>query len=82
MTTTETYLHAPDPRVYPWTCGELQNPITRADVKVEPPFEVTSGDQWASVCQKFNAYCEAAWEGPVRLDPQVIPADWLRHVHA
>lgn len=66
---------------YPWTLAALQNPVTRFEVRVEPPIEVRSGEEWDSICSKFCAYCQAAWEGPVRLSPEVIDAGWLQYVH-
>jgi hypothetical protein len=47
-------------------------------VTVQPPFEIHSPQDWDTIHAKFAAYCQAAWHGPVLLDPKVIGADWLR----
>ena len=73
------------PQEFPFTVTALQNPVTRFDVQVVPPVEVTSAEQWGCISAKFTAYCKAAWVegpniggfGPVRLSPESIGADWL-----
>lgn len=66
---------------YPLTISTLNNPITRFDVRVEPPIEVRSEAELYGVQGKFMSYCKVAWDGEpdqVRCNPAMIPSDWLR----
>lgn len=56
----------------------MQNPITRSDVRIEPPFICSDPDRYALFEQHFWKWCEALWEIN-RIDPDVLISDrdWL-----
>jgi hypothetical protein len=56
----------------------VDNPVTRFPLRVEPPLLIASASEYAEVMGRVAAYCQLAWQGPVRCNPRVIPADWLR----
>ena len=69
---------------YPVTLSEMQNPITRSVIAIEPPVEITSERHMNAVCNRLHSYCKIAWDpqepadpGAHRLDPATIGADWL-----
>jgi len=72
--------------IFPYTLSQLQNPLTRTIVAVEPPVEVGSDEEMDAVYQLFCGYCKIAWDHTdtgspfLRLDPKVIGAEWLKWV--
>jgi len=67
--------------IYPFVLSKVQNPITRTVITIEPPVEVTSEDEFNTICELVHGLCRLAWDsrdsGP-RPDPKVIGADWLK----
>ena len=69
---------------YPAVLGSMVNPITRREVRIEPPVTVESEQELDAIGFLFDRYCSAAWDysrigSPLfRLDPEAISADWLK----
>lgn len=50
---------------------EIRNPITRTDVKIDPPYEPQDADEELRFIMAFNQYCQWGWDFE-RADPQQI----------
>lgn len=58
------------------------NPVTRTEVKLNPPFPWESHEQLHAFARRFETYCAAAWEF-ARLDPSEINVStWPNHLPA
>lgn len=58
--------------------SQMQNPITRSMVKIEPPLICTDPERFKLFEKRFWRWCEALWEIN-RIDPDVLISDrdWL-----
>jgi hypothetical protein len=51
--------------------SEIQNPVTRHMVRVDPPYEIASPDEFGRFIQDFEDYCRVCWVFE-RREPEVI----------
>src|SRR6202034_3877232 len=63
------------------TVVELVNPITRSNVRLEPPYVFDEYSEIDALTVKFNEFCMAAWDvktgdvhglAPIRRNPAVV----------
>lgn len=55
--------------------AEVQNPITRSVVRLNPPLKCTDAEAFKEFTRYFHLWCEAMWMLG-REDPEEITAKW------
>lgn len=62
---------------YKHSVSELQNPVTRSNIKLSPPFEFDSGDELVTFEKLVGEYCTLAWRLGVIDVTEITALNWV-----